>query len=170
MSYNKNEFHQGELSEELDLGEFAETENDEASYEERFIHEDEYNRDAYVGLSERDEFELEEAEAIERISSGLPRRTILQRAMQVLKVRAMTMAVGAAVVTSPAAEKVGLTHPGASKLLRPDGTPVLQQTHQHNFEDGWTETLTATCIQQGQRELICKDCNESVKQITLRRQ
>ena len=154
MLYDKNEFRQDDESTELNEHNEFSFLDDESIGRERFFHEDEYNRDAYVGLSDRDEFEAGEAEAMDEYRSWAPgRKSILQKAMRVLKVRALTIAAGTVIITSPVAEKTGLTYPGASDLRKPDGTPILPQTHRHVF-NGWTEEEKSSCTQPGTEVLI----------------
>lgn len=163
MLYDKNEFRQDDESIELnEQNEFSFL-DDESTGQERFFHENEYNQNAYAGLADRDEFEPGEAEAMDEYRSWAPgRKSILQKAMRVLKVRAITIAAGTVIITSPAAEKTGLTYPGASDLLKPDGTPILPRTHQHVFS-GWTEKGKTSCTQPGTEVLICTDCNRTVE-------
>jgi len=103
--------------------------------EERFYHEDEYNRDFEYGLSRKSSYEGSENEEFSIIKKNS--RVMSSGFQMVIKLGAITATVIASIVT-------------------------LTTVHEHKPMDEWIVAEAATCIAYGKEERYCADCGKTV--------
>ena len=108
--------------------------------DERYHHEDEFNRDVEFGLNRKDSYEGEEAEMDElnkRRSTKHAKNPLVDKAIGVLKVGAIAVAAVSVVATT-------------------------STVHEHHIPNDWTTIVDATCIEYGKEEKRCDDCGKVI--------
>lgn len=116
--------------------------NDEfTKHDERYYHEDEFNRDVEFGLHKKDSYDDSEDnnqnESKLKIFSKQVKKPLLEKVSNILKVGGIAVASISMVAT-------------------------MQTVHEHSFPDNWTTTINATCIEYGKEEKVCKTCGKVV--------
>ncbi len=115
--------------------------------EERFYHEDEYNRDFEYGLSRKSSYEGSNNEELVAKSIYLGRRNkkfaskngsnIKQNISQIIKLGAITVTTISAIA-------------------------ITSTVHEHKPSDEWVLTKPATCISYGKEEMHCSECEKVI--------
>lgn len=140
--------------------------NEIEEYDERFFHEDEYNRNCYVGLNKRETDELsdEEAAVIRSKPVGL-----LAKTASTIKAFAMCFAFVTMLMAVPSINGNGdLFSFFENTPTDENNAPAVSVEHDHIPGD-WQLTFEPTCTTDGEEQLLCKECNEVLETRTVQK-
>ncbi|MBQ2792491.1 MAG: hypothetical protein IJE98_05190 [Oscillospiraceae bacterium] len=133
------------------------------TYEERFFHPDEYNRDYYAGLRESETAEQEDGtdSAEELLGKSVSGRSVKNAARSVIKKAAQAVQMAGMITLASA-----VVASGSPQLLQgftqPKEEPLTEHVHVEAGE--WQVSCAATCSQTGQKILLCLECGETLKE------
>ncbi|MBQ7082665.1 MAG: hypothetical protein IJM93_03885, partial [Oscillospiraceae bacterium] len=133
------------------------------TYEERFFHPDEYNRDYYAGLRESETAEQEDGtDSAEELSGkSVSGRSVKNAARSVIKKAAQAVQMAGMITLASA-----VVASGSPQLLQgftqPKEEPLTEHVHVEAGE--WQVSCAATCSQTGQKILLCLECGETLKE------
>lgn len=133
------------------------------TYEERFFHPDEYNRDYYAGLRESETTEQEDGtDSAEELSGkSVSGRSVKNAARSVIKKAAQAVRMAGMITLASA-----VVASGSPQLLQgftqPKEEPLTEHVHVEAGE--WQVSCAATCSQTGQKILLCLECGETLKE------
>ena len=136
------------------------------TYEERFFHPDEYNRDYYAGLRESETAGQEDGtDSAEELSGkSVSGRSVKNAARSVIKKAAQAVRMAGMITLASA-----VVASGSPQLLQgftqPKEEPLTEHVHVEAGE--WQVSCAATCSQTGQQILLCLECGETLKEETI---
>lgn len=111
--------------------------NDEfTKHDERFVHEDEYNRDYEMELHKKESFEgSDDSEDI--IKQTLSKDFLIKKFKNMVKASAITVTVVASIFT-------------------------VTTVHEHQVSASWNRVKDPTCISYGKEVKVCSDCGKTI--------